>query len=164
MVSEAAEQLPVQVKDCTQPPPAGEQETEGDDQGVKNAGLKVRLDNPVLSMRAPAKLAIFKLQSEICRLFTEYMYKHNFTYINPSYMVGAATEGGSGVFEITYFEKKAYLTQSPQFFKQWAIAGDIKGVFAIGPVFRAENSNTKRHLTEVRIKITPRVQHVADGG
>ena len=148
MISEAAEKLPVQVKDCTKPPPSGEEENEVDDQGQPNASLKVRLDNPVLSMRAPAKLAIFKLQSEICKLFTEYMYKHNFTYINPSYMVGAATEGGSGVFEVTYFEKKAYLTQSPQFFKQWAVAGDIKCVFSIGPVFRAENSNTKRHLTE----------------
>ena len=149
MISEAEEKLPVQVKDCIHRPPAKEEENEVDDQGNPNASLKVRLDNAVLSMRAPAKLAIFKLQSEICKIFTEYMYKHNFTYINPSYMVGAATEGGSGVFEVTYFNKKAYLTQSPQFFKQWAIAGDIKNVFTIGPVFRAENSNTKRHLTEV---------------
>ena len=154
MISEASEKLPVQVKDCTRPPPAGEEEiesTDQGDQGAPNASLKVRLDNAILSMRAPAKLAIFKLQSEICKIFTEYMYKHNFTYINPSYMVGAATEGGSGVFEITYFDRKAYLTQSPQFFKQWAIAGDVKSVFTIGPVFRAENSNTKRHLTEVNL-------------
>lgn len=153
MISEATEKLPVQLKDCMKPPSLKEDESEVDDQGNPNASLKVRLDNPVISMRAPAKLAIFKLQSEICRLFTEYMYKNNFTYINPSYMVGAATEGGSGVFEISYFEKKAYLTQSPQFFKQWAIAGDLKGVFSIGPVFRAENSNTKRHLTEVKLGV-----------
>ena len=155
MISEASEKLPVQVKDCLQPPPTGEEDNGEDQEGPVNASLKVRLDNPVLSMRAPAKLAIFKLQSEICKLFTEYMYKHNFTYINPSYMVGAATEGGSGVFEVAYFEKKAYLTQSPQFFKQWAIAGDIKSVFSIGPVFRAENSNTKRHLTEVSVLCLP---------
>ena len=148
MISEASEKLPVQVKDCSKPPPSGEEEQAVDEHGQPNASLKVRLDNPVLSMRAPARLAIFKLQSEIVRLFTEYMHARHFTFINPSYMVGAATEGGSGVFEVAYFDRKAYLTQSPQFFKQWAVAGDLRKVFSIGPVFRAENSNTRRHLTE----------------
>lgn len=147
--SEAAEKRPVQVKDTTKSPSLNEEE-EGDAEGKDpNSSLKTRLDNRVLSMRAPATRAIFELQSEIKRLFYEYMYKANFTDIEPSYMVGAATEGGSGVFEINYFGRKAYLTQSPQFFKQMAIAGGMKAVFTKGPVFRAENSNTKRHLTEV---------------
>ena len=148
VVSSAEEQLPLQVKDCLKPPSAkeeGEGEAEAND---PNASLKTRLDNRVLSSRAPAANAIFHLQSEICSIFTEYMLSHGFTMIQPSYLAGAATEGGSGVFEVSYFDRKAYLTQSPQFFKQMAIAGDLGPVFSIGPVFRAENSNTKRHLTE----------------
>lgn len=149
IVAEAPEQLPIQVKDCNQPPP-GEEEGEAENEGLPNVGLKARLDNKVLSLRSPAGEAIIKLQSEVTRLFNEYMFQHKFTDIQPSYLAGAATEGGAGVFEVKYFEEKAYLTQSPQFFKQMAIAGGMKRVFLVGPVFRAENSNTRRHLTEVR--------------
>ena len=155
VVAEAPEQLPIQVKDCNQPPP-GEEEGEAENEGLPNVGLKARLDNKVLSLRAPAGEAIIKLESEVTRLFNEYMFQHKFTDIQPSYLAGAATEGGAGVFEVKYFEEKAYLTQSPQFFKQMVIAGGLKRVFLVGPVFRAENSNTKRHLTEVRSP-TPRV-------
>ncbi|KAL9632127.1 MAG: hypothetical protein Q9164_005509, partial [Protoblastenia rupestris] len=148
VVSQAEEQLPLQVKDCLKPPSAKE-EGEGEaDTNDPNASLKTRLDNKVIAARAPAATAIFQLQSQISAIFTEYMLAENFTMIQPSYLAGAATEGGSGVFEVAYFERKAYLTQSPQFFKQMAIAGDLGPVFSIGPVFRAENSNTKRHLTE----------------
>ncbi|CAF9940552.1 hypothetical protein IMSHALPRED_002073 [Imshaugia aleurites] len=147
IIAEAPEQLPVQVKDCNQPPPR-EEEGEAEKEGIPNVGLKARLDNKVLSLRAPASAAIRELESEVTRLFFEYMIEHKFTNIQPSYLAGAATEGGAGVFEVKYFEEKAFLTQSPQFFKQMAIAGGMKRVFSIGPVFRAENSNTKRHLTE----------------
>lgn len=149
IIAEAPEQLPIQVKDCNQPPP-GEEEGEAEKEGMPNVGLKARLDNKVLSLRAPASEAIRILESEVTRLFFEYMIQHKFTDIQPSYLAGAATEGGAGVFEVKYFEEKAFLTQSPQFFKQIAIAGGMKRVFSKGPVFRAENSNTKRHLTEVR--------------
>ena len=150
MVSGAPEQMPIQRKDCNQPPP-GEEEGDVEKEGVINVGLKARLDNRVISLRAPAQQAIIDLQSEVSFLFAEYMRKHKFKWIQPSYMAGAATEGGAGVFEIKYFDTKAYLTQSPQFFKQMAIAGDMKRVCINGPVFRAENSNTKRHLTEVHL-------------
>ena len=147
-VSEAPEQLPIQRKDCNQPPPT-EEEGNAEKEGLVNVSLKGRLDNRVISLRASAQQAIIELQSEVSFLFAEYMRKHKFKWIQPSYLAGAATEGGAGVFEIKYFETKAYLTQSPQFFKQMAIAGDMKRVCINGPVFRAENSNTKRHLTEV---------------
>ena len=148
MVSEAPEQLPVQRRDCNHPPPT-EEEGEAENDGLVNVSLKARLDNRVISLRASSQQAIIELQSEVSYLFAEYMRKHRFKWIQPSYLAGAATEGGAGVFEIKYFETKAYLTQSPQFFKQMAIAGDMKRVCINGPVFRAENSNTKRHLTEV---------------
>ena len=149
VIAEAPEQLPIQVKDCNQPPP-GEDEGEVENEGLPNVGLKARLDNKVLSLRSPAGEAIIQLESEVTRFFNEYMSQHKFTAIQPSYLAGAATEGGAGVFEVKYFDEKAYLTQSPQFFKQMAIAGGMKRVCLVGPVFRAENSNTKRHLTEVR--------------
>lgn len=148
MISEAEEQLPIQTKDCRGPPPAGE-ETEDDSQGNPNVGLKARLDNRILSLRTPASQAIFKLQSGVRSLFVEFMSQHGGTWFEPSYLAGASTEGGADVFEVKYFERRAYLTQSPQFYKQMAIAGDMGLVYTTGPVFRAENSNTKRHLTEV---------------
>lgn len=151
MISEAAEKLPVQVKDCMRPAPMGEdnEENEVDSQGLPVVSLSARLNNRVLDVRAAANQAIFQLQGGICNLFIEYMNQHDFRWIQSSKIAGAATEGGSGVFEVKYFDSKAYLTQSPQFFKQMAIAMDMKRVYEIGPVFRAENSNTHRHLTEV---------------
>ena len=151
LISEAAEKLPIQVKDCMRPPPTGEDIQEEDelDQGLPVVSLNARLHNRVLDARTAANSAIFEIQSGISNLFIEYMREHDFRWIHSSKMVEAATEGGSGVFEIKYFDRKAYLTQSPQFFKQMAIAGDFKRVCEIGPVFRAENSNTHRHLTEV---------------
>ena len=151
MISEAEEKLPIQTKDCRVPPPAGE-EGEEEKEGSINVGLKARLDNRVLSLRTPASQAIFKLSSGVRSLFVEFMAKHEGTWFEPSYLAGASTEGGADVFEVKYFEKKAYLTQSPQFYKQMAIAGDMGLVYTTGPVFRAENSNTKRHLTEVRCR------------
>lgn len=152
MVSEAAEKLPIQVKDCMRAPPVGEEsqeESELDSQGLPVVSLNARLNNRILDVRTAANQAIFQLQGGISNLFIEYMNKHNFRWIQSSKIAGAPTEGGAGVFEIKYFDSKAYLTQSPQFFKQMAIAMDMKRVCEIGPVFRAENSNTHRHLTEV---------------
>ncbi|KAL6713657.1 hypothetical protein ACLMJK_009122 [Lecanora helva] len=148
MISEAEEKLPIQTKDCRRPPPAGDEESEFDSQGNPNVSLKSRLDNRVLSARTPASQAIFKLSSGVRSLFVEYMSQHGGTWFEPSYLAGASTEGGADVFEVKYFERRAYLTQSPQFYKQMAVAGDLGLVYTTGPVFRAENSNTKRHLTE----------------
>lgn len=151
LISQADAQLPIQVKDCMRAPPEAvdEAESETDAQGAPIVSLSSRLNHRVLDARTAANLAIFQLQSGVTNLFMEYMNMHKFTWIQSSKIVGAATEGGSGVFEVGYFEKKAYLTQSPQFFKQMAIAMDMKRVCEVGPVFRAENSNTHRHLTEV---------------
>ena len=63
-------------------------------------------------------------------------------------MIGCLSEGGANVFEVSYFGRKAYLAQSPQFYKQMCIASDFDRVFEVGPVFRAEDSNTPRHMTE----------------
>lgn len=158
VIAEGPVQLPMQVKDAMRPPPIGEEaETEDqvDSQGTPIVSLKTRLDNRVLDLRTPTNQAIFRIQSGVELLFREYCQNHGFQAIQSTKIAGAATEGGSGVFEIKYFDKQAYLTQSPQFYKQMAIAGDMERVYEVGPVFRAENSNTNRHLTEVHLHPPP---------
>eukprot|EP01129_Flabellula_baltica_P013184 TRINITY_DN607_c1_g1_i1.p1 TRINITY_DN607_c1_g1~~TRINITY_DN607_c1_g1_i1.p1 ORF type:complete len:585 (-),score=163.24 TRINITY_DN607_c1_g1_i1:96-1802(-) len=107
-----------------------------------------RLDYRVLDMRTPANLAIFKLQSALCNSFRAQLLANNFVEIHTPKLLGVPSEGGSEVFEVKYFDTTAYLAQSPQLYKQMCIAGDFRGVFEIGPVFRAEKSDTHRHLTE----------------
>jgi aspartyl/asparaginyl-tRNA synthetase len=153
VVSEGPLSLPMQVKDAMRPPPIGEEaDAEGqvDSSGTPIVTLNTRLNNRVLSLRTPTDQAIFHITGAVCTLFREYMLKHAFQELQTPKIAGAATEGGAGVFELNYFNTPAFLTQSPQFYKQMAIAGDMERVFEVGPVFRAENSNTPRHLTEVR--------------
>jgi len=83
-------------------------------------------------------------------LFRSYLKSHGFKEFEPPCLIGAASEGGANVFRLPYFGQEAFLAQSPQFYKQFEIAGGRKRVFSVGPVFRAENSNTPRHMTEVR--------------
>lgn len=107
-----------------------------------------RLDNRILDLRTPTNQAIFRLEAGVCRLFREILTKKGFTEIHTPKIIPAASEGGANVFEVTYFKGSAYLAQSPQLYKQMAIAADFDKVFTIGAVFRAEDSNTHRHLTE----------------
>ncbi len=83
-------------------------------------------------------------------MFRSYLKARGFKEFEPPCLIGAASEGGANVFHLPYFNQEAFLAQSPQFYKQFEIAGGRKRVFCIGPVFRAENSNTPRHMTEVR--------------
>jgi aspartyl-tRNA synthetase len=153
LIHAAAEQIPMQVKDAERPPPAAVEE--GDAAGVDAEGtpivtLKTRLDNRVIDLQTECNQAILTISEGVECLFEEFMRKAGSRSMKTAKLVGAATEGGSGVFEVSnYFGKKAYLSQSPQLFKQMLIAGDCESVFEVGPVFRAENSNTHRHLTEV---------------
>lgn len=150
LISAAMQMLPVQPKDIERPPPESAEEGQTDATGLPIVSLKTRLDNRVIDLQSECNQAIFTISSAVEGLFEEYMRKSGSRKYNTAKLVGAATEGGSDVFEVSnYFGKKAYLTQSPQFYKQMLIAGDAESVFEIGPVFRAENSNTHRHLTEV---------------
>lgn len=150
MLVEASEVLPMQVKDAERPPPESTEEGLVDSEGTPLVTLKTRLDNRVLDLQTETSQAITWISSGVSQLFAEYMLKSGSRWIFSSKLSGAATEGGSGVFEVGYFKKKAYLAQSPQLSKQMCISGDLDSVFEIGPVFRAEESNTHRHLTEVR--------------
>lgn len=109
---------------------------------------ETRLDNRILDLRTPANQAVFKLQSAVCQLFREYLLANEFTEIHSPKIIGAASEGGSEVFKVKYFDSWAFLAQSPQLYKQMAISADMDRVFEVCPIFRAEKSFTHRHLTE----------------
>ena len=108
----------------------------------------VRLDNRIIDLRVPTNQAIFKLQSGVCQLFREFLLSKDFIEIHTPKLIGGSSEGGSNVFKFKYFEQDGCLAQSPQLYKQMALCGDLQRVFEIGPFFRAENSNTNRHLCE----------------
>ncbi len=110
--------------------------------------LDQRLDYRFLDLRNEYNFNIFKIQSDMTKFMREFMYSKDFTEIHTPKLIGAASESGADVFEVKYFDRKAYLAQSPQFYKQMAIASGYDKVFEVAPVFRAENSNTSRHTTE----------------
>ena len=142
VVSAAPEVLPILLEDCSR------SEAEAEAAGLPVVNLDTRLDSRVIDLRTVTNQAIFTIQSGVCLLFREFLTKRGFTEIHTPKLLGAASEGGANVFEVSYFKNKAYLAQSPQFYKQMMIAADYERVFEIGPVFRAENSNTHRHMTE----------------
>ncbi|KAK3335432.1 tRNA synthetases class II-domain-containing protein [Cercophora scortea] len=115
---------------------------------IPAASMLTHLDNIVMHKRAPVQQAIADIRIEVKDLFRSYLKNLGFREFEPPCLIGAASEGGSNVFRLPYFEKEAFLAQSPQFYKQFEIAGGRKRVFCIAPVFRAENSNTPRHMTE----------------
>ncbi|KAJ9092749.1 hypothetical protein QFC19_008601 [Naganishia cerealis] len=119
-----------------------------EDSQFPRVNLDTRLDNRVMDLRTPVNQAIFRVQSAVCQLFREQLNSLGFIEIHSPKLQGAATESGSSVFEVSYFKGKAFLAQSPQLAKQMCIAGDMERVYEIGPVFRAEDSNTHRHLCE----------------
>ena len=109
----------------------------------------LRLDNRWVDLRTPANQAIMRISSGVCQLFREFLLSKDFVEIQTPKILGGASEGGSSVFTLKYFGADACLAQSPQLYKQMAAAcSDLERVFEIGPVFRAENSNTHRHLCE----------------
>jgi aspartyl-tRNA synthetase len=126
--------------------PGEEEKTDGDAMPVVRQD--VRLNNRVIDLRVPTNQAIMRLQSGVCQIYREFMYANGFVEIHSPKLIGGASEGGANVFKLKYFNQDACLAQSPQLYKQMALCGDLQRVFEIGPVFRAEDSNTNRHLCE----------------
>ncbi len=111
--------------------------------------LPLRLDNRFLDLHTRRTQAIFKIQSTIGSSFLEYFVKKNFIYAHTPSIIVSSSEGGTDLFKIKYFEKDAYLAQSPQLYKQM-IACAMENMVTIVPVWRAEKHNTVRHLNECR--------------
>lgn len=111
------------------------------------ASLEHKLDFRPLTLRNEKERAVFKLQEGIVRGFRRFFEEESFTEIHSPKIVYAGAEGGANIFQLDYFGRKAYLAQSPQFYKQMMV-GVFERVFEIGPVFRAEKHDTARHLNE----------------
>jgi len=127
-----AEKLPIHVNEKT----------------VKSS-LPSRLDNRSLDIRKPKVKAIFKIQSTIIAGFREYFYKREFMEIQPPGIIATSTEGGTDLFKIKYFDKDAYLAQSPQLYKQLS-AISLEKVFSTSAIWRAEKHDTTKHINEIR--------------
>ncbi|CAE7638461.1 DARS1 [Symbiodinium sp. KB8] len=167
-ISRALPTLPFSVEDAARPHVEGESDEEEEEEAAAAAAAaegegdgerkmvrvsqKTRLDHRWIDLRAPAHAAILRISSGVCALYREFLLARGFTEIQSPKLIGGASEGGSEVFTLKYFGQDACLAQSPQLYKQMAAAcSDLERVFEIGPigpVFRAENSNTHRHLCE----------------
>ncbi|MFH1710943.1 MAG: aspartate--tRNA(Asn) ligase [Nanoarchaeota archaeon] len=131
VIAEAEQPLPIDVSDFSK--------TE----------LPKRLDFRFLDFHRKRTQAIFKIQTELAVRFREFFYNKGFVEMQMPCIISAASEGGTDLFEVKYFEKKAYLAQSPQLYKQM-LACSMEKTFTITPVWRAEKHNTTRHINEIR--------------
>ena len=153
-VSRSVPELPLQLEDAARPEPTAAEEAAeaaaaaAGGEARPRVNQDVRLNNRVLDLRTPANQAIMRIQSGVCKLFRGFLLGQGFTEIHSPKLVGTASEGGADVFKVEYFDRFAYLAQSPQLYKQMALMGDLERVFEVGPVFRSENSFTHRHMTE----------------
>ncbi|MBQ6960116.1 MAG: aspartate--tRNA(Asn) ligase [Clostridia bacterium] len=115
---------------------------------TKDAAIDSRMDYRWVDLRSDKNTLIFKAQTELVGSMRDFCRNKGFMEIHTPKLIGAASESGSDVFELKYFDRKAYLSQSPQFYKQMAMAAGFDRIFEVGPVFRAEKSFTNKHATE----------------
>lgn len=130
VTSKCLEELPLNYKDS------------------KSAAIDTRLNYRFLDLRSDKNILMFKVQTCMINAMREFVVKNNFTEIHTPKIISTASESGSEVFEVNYFGRKAYLAQSPQFYKQMAMCAGFEKVFEIAPAFRAEKSNSYRHTTD----------------
>ncbi|MBO7761514.1 MAG: aspartate--tRNA(Asn) ligase [Clostridia bacterium] len=113
-----------------------------------DANIDTRLDYRWIDLRTEKNLLMFRVQTVFVNAMRRFLLERNFIEIHTPKLIGAASESGADVFELKYFDRKAYLAQSPQFYKQMAMASGFERIFETGPVFRAEKSFTNKHTTE----------------
>ena len=130
VTSKCLEELPINYKDS------------------KSTTIDTRLNYRFLDLRSEKNILMFKVQTCLINAMREFVVKNNFIEIHTPKIIGAASESGAEVFELKYFDRKAYLAQSPQFYKQMAMCSGFEKVFEVAPAFRAENSNSYRHTTD----------------
>jgi|UPI000581B1BD aspartyl-tRNA synthetase len=158
-VAKAKKALPFQMEDACRPDSGKETdigayneddpEVVDSEDGLIHIGQKMRLDYRWIDLRTPANQSIFRIESMVGCLFREFLLQRGFVEIHTPKLIGGASEGGSDVFTLDYFGQSACLAMSPQLHKQMTAAcSGFERVFETGPVFRAENSNTRRHLCE----------------
>ncbi|TXG62413.1 hypothetical protein EZV62_013776 [Acer yangbiense] len=146
-ISKAVPNLPINIEDAARSEIEIEKALQEGEQLVR-VNQDTRLNYRVLDIRTPANQAIFRIQSWVGAIFREFLLAEDFVEIHTPKLIGGSSEGGSAVFKLDYKGQPACLAQSPQLHKQMSICGDFRRVFEIGPVFRAEDSYTHRHLCE----------------
>jgi aspartyl-tRNA synthetase len=117
--------------------------------GKVPAELDTRLDARFMDMRLPTSRAIFFIRAKMLHEVRAFLIARDFIEIQTPKMVATATEGGTQLFPISYFDREAFLNQSPQLYKQIMMAAGLERVFEVGPIFRAEEHDTRKHLNEV---------------
>ena len=156
VISRAESVIPFQVASASMPGSYQYGETDNDgqaetkeDAGIVKISLPLRLDNRVIDMRTPCSQSILRINTGVSNFFRQFLYDRDFVELHTPKLNGGASEGGANCFTLEYFGENACLAQSPQLFKQMtAGCGGLERVFEVGPVFRAEDSNTHRHLCE----------------
>lgn len=138
-VESIAEALPITRKEI----PATKKK-----QAVERSSIDQRIDYRWIDLRTDENQMMFKVQTAFVNAMRQFLIEKNFIEIHTPKLIGAASESGSDVFEVKYFDRNAYLAQSPQFYKQMAMASGFEKIFEVGPVFRAEKSYTSKHTTE----------------
>lgn len=163
-ISKASGNLPFQMEDACRPDAVKEtsygaysaeddkakqkEGADGDD-AMGRVGQELRLDHRWIDLRTPANQSIMRIESQVGRLFRECLDARGFVEVHTPKLIGGASEGGADVFTLDYFGRPACLAMSPQLHKQMSAAcSGFERVYETGPVFRAENSNTRRHLCE----------------
>jgi aspartyl-tRNA synthetase len=119
-----------------------------DTTGKVDADLDTRLDSRFMDLRRERTTAVFTIRHEVLKAVRGFLSEDGFVETSTPKVVATATEGGTSLFPITYFDREAFLNQSPQLFKQMLMSGGLDRVFEIGPIFRAEEHDTRRHLNE----------------
>ncbi|MBO4407062.1 MAG: aspartate--tRNA(Asn) ligase [Clostridia bacterium] len=115
---------------------------------LERSNIDQRIDYRWIDLRTDENQLVFKAQTVLAASMREFLLERGFLEIHSPKLIGAASESGADVFEVKYFDRLAYLAQSPQFYKQMAMAAGFERIFEVGPVFRAEKSYTSRHTTE----------------
>ena len=113
-----------------------------------DSDIDVRMDYRWVDLRRDKNHLMLRMQTTLTAALREFLVEKNFVEIHTPKLIAAASESGSDVFEVKYFDGNAYLAQSPQFYKQMAMASGLERIFETGPVFRAEKSYTNKHATE----------------
>lgn len=114
----------------------------------ENSSFEAKMEHRLASLKLPKEQSVFVLRSSVEFYLREYLHQQKFIECHTPCLVSGGTESGAEVFEVKYFDTKAYLAQSPQFYKQMLIAAGFEKVYVLGPVFRAEQSYSSRHMTE----------------
>jgi aspartyl-tRNA synthetase len=143
VLGQASQKLPFAIKDASRTLAERRENPE-----LPTVAYNICIDNRALDMRVPHSRAIFRIVDGVMFYFRSFLRKRGFVEIKTPKLIESSSEGGAKPFSVDFFERKAYLAQSPQLYKQMAVIGGMKRVYEIGHVYRAEKSNINRYLSE----------------